>query len=123
MTDVHDLELQGPHTRAVPNRLVRLARIATLPETRRLIVATAHSSALRDLGRRAVHDRSALLRDVVNPTNARQFVRDAVLHPAAAELANAGLVFVPGRYLPVGWVASWATRRVLRRYRDRQTGA
>jgi hypothetical protein len=120
MTGLHDAEAPGHQTRVVPNRLVRLARLATLPETRRLIVASARSSTLRNLRQRAIHDRPALLKDMVNPTKARHVVRDAVLHPATAELASAGLVFIPGRYLPFGWVATWATRRVLRRYRDRR---
>jgi hypothetical protein len=35
-------------------RLARLVRIVTLPETRGLIVAVAHSETLRDIGQRAV---------------------------------------------------------------------
>jgi hypothetical protein len=38
------------------------------------------------------------------------------MHPAVAELANASLAFLPGRYVPLGWAATWATHRVLRRY-------
>src|SRR5450759_5468450 len=99
-------------------RLARLVRIVTLPETRGLIVAAAHSETLRDIGQRAVHDRGALVRDVGNPANARDLVRSAVRHPAARELASAGLMFLPIRYLPVGWAATWVTRRVLRRHID-----
>jgi hypothetical protein len=29
-----------------------------------------------------------------------------------------GLVFLPVRYVPVGWVAKWAATRALRRYLD-----
>ena len=105
------------------NRLARLARVATLPETRSLIVATARSATLRTIARRAVEDRAALLRDLANPANARQLARRAIRHPAAAELANAGLVLLPGRYMPLGWAATWATRRVLRRYLDRPVEA
>jgi hypothetical protein len=43
-------------------RLGRLVRLATLPETRGLVVAAAHSETLRDIGQRAVHDRAALVR-------------------------------------------------------------
>src|SRR5450759_1644179 len=86
-------------------RLVRLVRLGTLPETRGLIVAAAHSETLRDIGQRAVHDRAALVRDLGNPSNSRDLVRSASRHPAARELASAGLMFLPVRYLPVGWAA------------------
>jgi hypothetical protein len=89
-----------------------------LPETRGLIVATVRSTALRTIARRTVHDRAGLLRDLADPANARHLARRAIRHPAVAELANAGLVFLPGRYMPLGWAATWATRRVLRRYLD-----
>jgi hypothetical protein len=97
-------------------RLARLVRIVTLPETRGLIVAAAHSGTLRDIRQRAVHDRGALVRDLGNPANARDLVRSAVRHPAVRELASAGLMFLPIRYLPVGWAATWVTHRVLRRH-------
>lgn len=99
-------------------RLVRLARIVTLPETRGLIVAVAHSDALRDIRQRAVHDRGALLRDLRRPANARHLVRSAALHPATRELASAGLMFLPFRYVPVGWAATWVTHKVLGRHID-----
>jgi len=100
------------------NRLGRVTRLATLPETRGLIVATVRSTTLRTLARRAVEDRAALLRDLANPANVRHLARGAIRHPAVTELANAGLVFLPGRYVPLGWAATWAARRVLRRYLD-----
>lgn len=100
------------------NRLGRLARLATLPETRGLIVAAVRSATLRTIARRVVSDRAALLRDLADPANARHLARGAIRHPAVTELANAGLVFLPGRYLPLRWAATWATRRVLRRYVD-----
>ena len=99
-------------------RLGRFARLATLPETRGAIVAAARSDALRGLARRAVNDRAALVRDLRNPAKARDVLRSATRHPATRELASAGLLFLPGRYLPLGWAASWATHRVLRRYVD-----
>ena len=99
-------------------RLARLVRVVTLPETRGLIVAAAQSDTLRDIGRRAVHDRAALMRDLRNPANARDLVRSVARHPATRELASAGLMFLPARYLPVGWVATWVTHRVLRRHID-----
>ena len=102
-------------------RLMRLARIVTLPETRRAILAAAHSPALRDIAQRASTDRAGLLRDLKSPAHARGLLRDAVRHPATRELADAGLMFLPVRYLPVGWVASRAARRVLRRYVDPPT--
>ena len=99
-------------------RIARLVRLATLPETRGLIFGAAHSWTLRDIAQRAVHNRAGLVRDLRNPANARGLVRSAAGHPATRELASAGLMFLPGRYLPVGWAATWATRRVLRRYAD-----
>lgn len=99
-------------------KLARVARLVTLPETRGLIVAGARSETLRDIRWRAVHDRAALVRELRNPANARDVVRGAARHPASRELANAGLMFLPIRYLPLGWAATWATRRVLRRYLD-----
>lgn len=98
------------------NRLRRLARLATLPETRHLIVATARSAGLRTLATRLRHDRSGLRADM-NRANARRLVGQAVHHPVAAELASAGLVLLPVRYTPLGWVAAWAARRALRRNR------
>jgi len=97
-------------------RLARVARLVTLPETRGVILAAAQSQILRDLAWRAVHDRAALVRDLRNPANARDLVRSAARHPASRELVSAGLLFLPGRYLPLGWALSWASRKVLRRY-------
>ena len=99
-------------------RLARLVRLVTLPETRGLIAAAARSETLRDIGQRAVHDRAALLRDLSNPANARDLVRRAARHPAARELASAGFLFLPLRYLPVGWAATWVAHRVVRRHID-----
>jgi hypothetical protein len=100
------------------NRLWRVARLATLPETRGLIVAASRSTTLRTVAHRAVVDRAGLLRDLTNPANARHLARSVVRHPAVAELANAGLVVLPVRYMPLGWAATWVTRRVLRRFVD-----
>ena len=96
-------------------RLGRVVRLATLPETRRVIIAAARSEALHEVARRAVNDRAALVRDVRRRAQARSLLRSAIRHPATRELAAASLLFLPARYLPVGWVASWAARRVLRR--------
>jgi hypothetical protein len=100
-------------------RLARVARLATLPQTRRLVVAAARSDAIHRLAHRAVHDRPALVHDLRDPANARTLIRSAVLSPATAELVNAGLLFVPGRYLPLGWAATWTAKRILRRYARR----
>jgi hypothetical protein len=102
-------------------RLARVVRLVTLPETRGVIVAVARSQTLRDLARRAAHDRAALIRDLRDPANARDLVRSAARHPAARELASAGLMVLPGRYLPLGLVATWASRKVFRRYVDPPT--
>jgi hypothetical protein len=99
-------------------RLARVVRLATLPETRGAIVAAAQSDTLRDLARRAKTDRAALARDLRDPANARDLLRSAARHPATRELATAGLMFLPGRYLPLGMIATWATQRVFRRYLD-----
>jgi hypothetical protein len=53
-----------------------------------------------------------------SPANARGLVRDVVRHPATRELADASLMFLPVRYIPLGWVASRAGTRVLRRFID-----
>jgi hypothetical protein len=99
-------------------KLARLVRIVTLPETRGVIVAASHSQTLRDIRQCAVHDRGALVRDLRNPANARDLVRDAARHPAARELASAGLLFLPVRFVPLGWAATWVAHRVLRRHID-----
>jgi hypothetical protein len=99
-------------------RLARLVRVVTLPETRGVIVAAAHSQTLRDIRQRAIHDRGALVRDLRNPANARDLVRSAARHPATRELASAGLLFLPVRYVPLGWAATWVAHRVLRRRPD-----
>lgn len=87
------------------SRLRRLAVLGTLPETRRLIARGARPANLRAIAARARADRAALLRDAVN-------------HPAAAELANAGMLLLPLRYTPVGWAAAWALRRLTRNRRS-----
>jgi hypothetical protein len=98
--------------------ILKIARLATLPETRGLIVAVARSETARDIARRARSDRAALLRDLGNPATARELVRSAATHPATRELASAGLILLPGRYFPMGWVATWAARKAIRRYID-----
>lgn len=99
-------------------RLMRLARIATLPETRRAVLAASRSPALRDIARRASTDRRGLIRDLKSPSHARGLLRDAVRHPATRELADASLVFLPIRFMPAGWVATRVGRRLLRKYID-----
>ena len=99
-------------------RLARLVRVVTLPETRGVIVAAAHSQTLRDIRQRAVHNRGAFVQDLRNPANARDLVRSAARHPATRELASAGLLFLPVRYVPLGWAATWVAHRVLRRRLD-----
>ena len=42
--------------------LARIGRLATLPETRGLIVAAAQSETIREMARQAVHDRAGLVR-------------------------------------------------------------
>jgi hypothetical protein len=88
-------------------RLRGLAALATLPETRRLLMTGARPANLRALAARARADRASLL-------------RDAARHPATAELANAGLLLLPIRYSPIGWAAAWAIRRANRRRNPRE---
>ena len=95
-------------------RLARIARVATLPETRRAITAGARSPNLRILAGRAVHDRAGLLHDL-KQRSPRDLARGAVSHPATRELASVTVLLLPARYSPLGWVASWVTVRVVRR--------
>jgi len=101
-------------------RLARIARLATLPETRGVIIAAARSEAVHDIARRARTDRAGLARELSNPTNARDLLRDAARHPATRELASASLMLLPWRYLPLGWAATWAVDRIFRRRTERQ---
>lgn len=94
--------------------IARLRHLASLPETRRLVVSTVRAGHLQNAARRAVHDRARLLRDVRDQVTSREVLRSTVEHPAARELANAGLLFLPIRYLPVGWLVSRVARRALR---------
>ena len=82
-------------------------------------MAAARSNSLRGLAPRAVKDRASLLRDLGHPGHPRDFIRTVARHPATRELADVGLVFLPFRYVPLGWMAKWATARVLRRFIDR----
>ena len=97
-------------------RLRRLARIATLPETRALARAAASSEGLRALPGRALHDRPGLLRDLRGAGSPRTVLHRAAGHPVTRELANVAFVFLPIRYGPVGWAAKWATGRAVGRY-------
>ena len=53
-----------------------------------------------------------------DPTNAKELLKGALRHPASRELGSAGLLFLPGRYMPVGWAATWAAGRLARRFID-----
>lgn len=92
--------------------VTKLVRLATLPETRRLIGRASRSGALRRAGHLARTDRAALLRNLVDPAAAPRRARGAIAHPAARELASVGLVLLPARYLPIGWAAAWLSRRL-----------
>lgn len=97
-------------------RISRLARVATLPETRHLIVAAARSDTLRDVAWRAANDRAGLTRDLRNPATTGNLIRDSIRHPAVRELASAGVMFLPLRFVPLGWATTWVAHRVLRRH-------
>jgi hypothetical protein len=92
-------------------RLMSLARVATMPETRRVVAEAVRSGALTDVARRARSDRPALIRDLADPRFAVGRLRRAIRHPAARELANVGLLLLPGRYLPLGLVVGRLSRR------------
>jgi hypothetical protein len=98
--------------------IVKVARLMTLPETRSLMRTAATSGAVRDVARRARTDRAGLLRDARDPRLAARLMREAVSHPSTRELASVGLLLLPERYMPMGWVATWFTRRMLRRRRE-----
>ena len=100
---------------AILGTLSRLAQIGSLPATRELVFSPATRRHVRAAARRLVHDRAELARDLVRPADVRAFARSAIQHPATHELATVGLAFMPGRYLPIGWAAGWAGRRVARR--------
>jgi hypothetical protein len=97
-----------------------LRRLVTLPATRSLVIAAARSPTIRTVTHRVAHDRAGLGRDLRRPVKVRGLpvnVRDLLLrgarHPAAGELASAGLLFLPGRYVPLGSVETWAARRIV----------
>jgi hypothetical protein len=94
--------------------LARLQQLASLPETRRLVISTVRAGHLQNAARRAVHDRAGLIREVREQRLSRERLRSTVEHPATRELANAGLLFLPIRYLPVGWLVGRVARRALR---------
>lgn len=93
----------------------RLIRFVTLPETRHLLAAARRSDEVRRLLRRARSDRSGLARELADPRKTAGLARQAIVHPATLELANVGLAMLPLRYLPVGWVATRLSRRLMRR--------
>lgn len=89
----------------------KLLRLATLPETRRLIGRATASDALRDVAYRARTDRVGLARDLADPAHVWRRARVAIAHPATHELARVGLVFLPGPYRPLGWAVGWLVDR------------
>jgi hypothetical protein len=102
--------------------VTKLMRLATLPETRHLLAATARSEALRDLAHRARSDRAGLVRDLRDPVVSVGLVRGALGHPATREIATLSLVLLPDRYLMLGWAATRMSRRVLGRSGGRSRG-
>ena len=96
--------------------LARLRRLVTLPATRSLIIAAVRSPTIRTVAQRVAHDRAGLVRDLRRPVKVRDMLLRGARHPAAGELASAGLLFLPGRYIPLGSAATWAARRILHRY-------
>lgn len=105
---------------AVLGKLGRLAQIGTLPETRALLFSPETRRQVRVTAGRLAHDRAELARDLVRSADVRAFAQGAIQHPVTQELAGVGLMFLPVRYLPIGWAAGWATRRVARRTNSRR---
>ncbi len=93
-------------------RLMSLAGVATMPETRRAVAEAVRSGALTDVARRARSDRRGLVRDLADPGSAARRLRRAIRHPATRELANVGLLLLPGRYVPLGLIAARLSRRL-----------
>ena len=91
--------------------ITKLLRLATLPETRRLIRRVTASDELRDVAYRARTDRIGLARDLADPAHVWRRTRVAVTHPATHELARVGLVFLPGPYGRIGWALGWLVGR------------
>jgi len=100
-----------------------LARLGTLPETRRVVFSSQTRRQIRAAASRLVHDRAQLARDIARPADVGAFAGRAIRHPATRELVSVGLLFTPERYLPIGWIAGWATRRIARRMARRQAPA
>ncbi len=93
----------------------KLLRLATLPETRRLLTAAARSDSLRGVAHRARTDRVGLARELRDPAVMVGLVRDGLAHPATREIATLGLVLLPDGYVPLWWVATRISRRLRRR--------
>jgi len=56
-----------------------------------------------------------MVRDIRTQLTSRDVLRSTIQHPATRELAGAGLLFLPFRYMPLGWAATWAARRMIGR--------
>ena len=93
----------------------KLLRLATLPETRHVLMAAARSDSLRRVAHRARTDRAGLARELRDPAVIARLARDAIVHPATREIATLGLVLLPDGYLPLWWVATRMSRRLRRR--------
>jgi hypothetical protein len=104
-------------------KLGRLVQIGTLPETRSVLLSRATRRRVRTAASRLAHDRLRYARDLAKPADIGALAKGAVQHPATRELASVGLMFMPGRYLPIGWAAGWASRRIARRLARRKAAA
>jgi hypothetical protein len=94
-----------------PTKLLKITQVIGLPETRHVLASSVRSGLLQQAASRAIHDRRALIRDVQAQATSVRALRDALGHPATRELAEAGLLFVPGRYMTIAWAATRAARR------------
>ena len=82
-------------------------------------MSTVRAGHVQNAARRAIHDRAGMFRDVRDQATSGDLLRATVQHPATRELAGAGLLFLPVRYMPLGWAATWAARRIIRPSRTR----
>lgn len=93
--------------------LPTIARVARSLVSGGLITGVARSPIVREVGRRTITDPGGLLREVADPAKARVLLGRAGRDPALREAAQVGLVLLPFRYMPLGYAAIWAGRKVL----------
>lgn len=94
--------------------LLKVARVARSLIGGGLLTGVARSPVVREVGRRAIDDPGRLLREMTDPAKARVLLGRARRDAALQEVGQVGLLLLPFRYLPLGYAAMWAGRRLLR---------